>query len=42
MRTIAYALSDLMSRCGVQNRFQLGLVLGGAGLHQPPTRRDEQ
>jgi DNA-binding CsgD family transcriptional regulator len=28
VRTIAYTLRDLMSRLGVQNRFQLGLVLG--------------
>jgi DNA-binding CsgD family transcriptional regulator len=31
VRTIAYALSDLMNRLGVQNRFQLGLILGGLG-----------
>jgi DNA-binding CsgD family transcriptional regulator len=28
VRTIAYTLRDLMERHGVQNRFQLGLVLG--------------
>lgn len=27
-RTIAYTMRGLMDRCGVQNRFQLGLILG--------------
>jgi len=27
-RTVVYAVQGLMERCGVQNRFQLGLVLG--------------
>jgi DNA-binding CsgD family transcriptional regulator len=27
-RTVVYAIQGLMERCGVQNRFQLGLVLG--------------
>ncbi|MGY0233167.1 LuxR C-terminal-related transcriptional regulator [Longispora urticae] len=31
VRTIAYTLSDLMTRYEVQNRFQLGLVLGAHG-----------
>ncbi len=39
VRTIAYTLSDLMNRLGVQNRFQLGLVLGAQGA-APPTDDD--
>jgi DNA-binding CsgD family transcriptional regulator len=30
VRTVAYAVRGLMERHGVQNRFQLGLVLGAA------------
>ncbi|MEV6526935.1 helix-turn-helix transcriptional regulator [Longispora sp. NPDC051575] len=41
VRTIAYTLSDLMSRYGVQNRFQLGLVLGAQGA-QPRVIQEEQ
>jgi hypothetical protein len=32
MRTIAYTMRGLMDRHGVANRFQLGLVLGAAGV----------
>jgi DNA-binding CsgD family transcriptional regulator len=32
VRTIAYTVRGLMDRYGVQNRFQLGLVLGSAGV----------
>ncbi|WP_412540496.1 helix-turn-helix transcriptional regulator [Longispora sp. K20-0274] len=35
VRTIAYTVSDLMNRCGVSNRFQLGLVLGAHGTTPP-------
>jgi DNA-binding CsgD family transcriptional regulator len=39
LRTIAYTVKELMERCGVRSRFQLGLVLGGQGgsgpLHVP-------
>lgn len=34
-RTVAYSLRALMDRVGVQNRFQLALVLGAAGAVQP-------
>ncbi|MEU8819624.1 LuxR C-terminal-related transcriptional regulator [Actinoplanes sp. NPDC048796] len=34
-RTVAYALRALMDRLGVQNRFQLALVLGAAGAVRP-------
>jgi DNA-binding CsgD family transcriptional regulator len=35
-RTIAYTLRALMDRLGVENRFQLGLVLGAAHAATPP------
>jgi DNA-binding CsgD family transcriptional regulator len=42
LRTIAYTTRNLMSRLGVQNRFQLGLVLGNLGdrLGAPAARTD--
>jgi DNA-binding CsgD family transcriptional regulator len=40
-RTIAYTLRGLMDRYGVQNRFQLGLMLGAhAGDQLPPPPAD--
>jgi DNA-binding CsgD family transcriptional regulator len=36
-RTVAYTVSGLIDRFGVHNRFQLGLVLGAAGVEQGPT-----
>ncbi|GLH99781.1 helix-turn-helix transcriptional regulator [Phytohabitans aurantiacus] len=39
-RTVAYALRALMDRLGVENRFQLALVLGAAkAVPLPPTTR---
>jgi DNA-binding CsgD family transcriptional regulator len=35
IRTVAYAVRGLMDRYNVQNRFQLGLVLGAASTGQP-------
>jgi DNA-binding CsgD family transcriptional regulator len=40
-RTIAYALRALMDRLGVENRFQLGLVLGASKAAAPPEKRGE-
>jgi DNA-binding CsgD family transcriptional regulator len=42
-RTIAYTLRALMDRYGVQNRFQLGLVLGAYASERfaPPPPEDE-
>jgi DNA-binding CsgD family transcriptional regulator/DNA-binding transcriptional ArsR family regulator len=45
LRTVGYAIRALMDRYGVQNRFQLGLLLGASGartnqpdeVHQEPT-----
>ncbi|WP_162908135.1 helix-turn-helix transcriptional regulator [Allorhizocola rhizosphaerae] len=37
-RTIAYSLRALMDRLGVENRFQLGLVLGAAKAAAPPAK----
>ncbi|MGY0233168.1 LuxR C-terminal-related transcriptional regulator [Longispora urticae] len=42
VRTIAYTLSDLMSRFGVQNRFQLGLVLGAQGARSREIQEEQQ
>jgi DNA-binding CsgD family transcriptional regulator len=39
-RTVVYAVQGLMERCGVQNRFQLGLVLGP--LSNDPATADEE
>jgi DNA-binding CsgD family transcriptional regulator/sugar-specific transcriptional regulator TrmB len=39
-RTVAYAIHDLMDRHGVQNRFQLGLVLGAARHRRADTSLD--
>jgi DNA-binding CsgD family transcriptional regulator len=39
-RTVVYAIQGLMERCGVQNRFQLGLVLGP--LRNNPTGADDE
>jgi DNA-binding CsgD family transcriptional regulator len=36
-RTVAYAMRALMDRLGVDNRFQLGLLLGATGTVPPPT-----
>ncbi len=41
-RTITYSLRALMDRLGVDNRFQLGLVLGAANAAAPPQRRREE
>jgi len=42
-RTIAYALRALMDRLGVENRFQLGLVLGEArATGGPPTEAHKE
>jgi DNA-binding NarL/FixJ family response regulator len=45
-RTVAYTLRALMDRCGVDNRFQLGLALGAARVVLPPAdenvRRDAE
>jgi len=38
-RTVLYAVQGLMERCGVQNRFQLGLVLGP--MRDNPTGADD-
>ncbi|GIJ67034.1 hypothetical protein Voc01_019510 [Virgisporangium ochraceum] len=35
LRTIAYTMRSLMDRLGVENRFQLGLVLGAAEAGEP-------
>jgi DNA-binding NarL/FixJ family response regulator len=35
VRTIAYTVRGLMDRYGVQNRFQLGLVLGAISREEP-------
>ncbi|MBG6138889.1 helix-turn-helix transcriptional regulator [Longispora fulva] len=42
VRTIAYSISDLMSRCGVQNRFQLGLVLGSQTITPRTTEKEPE
>jgi DNA-binding NarL/FixJ family response regulator len=34
-RTIAYTMRSLMDRLGVENRFQLGLILGAADAVAP-------
>ena len=44
-RTIAYTLRGLMDRCGAQNRFQLGLMLGayaGADVTAPLPPDEEE
>jgi len=41
-RTIGYALRSLMDRLGVENRFQLGLVLGAAHAATPPDNHEEE
>jgi DNA-binding CsgD family transcriptional regulator len=41
-RTIAYSLRALMDRLGVENRFQLGLVLGAANAAAPPEKDGEE
>lgn len=41
-RTIAYSLRALMDRLGVENRFQLGLVLGAAQAAAPPEKTGEE
>ncbi len=41
-RTIAYAMRSLMDRLGVENRFQLGLILGAAKVATPPSPRPEE
>jgi DNA-binding CsgD family transcriptional regulator len=41
-RTVAYAMRTLMDRLGVENRFQLALLLGAAGAApMPPNRPDD-
>jgi len=40
-RTVAYVLRALMDRLGVQNRFQLALLLGAAGAKPYLTQHDE-
>ena len=40
-RTIAYTLRGLMDRYGVQNRFQLGLLLGAYAGDQIPSPTDK-
>jgi DNA-binding NarL/FixJ family response regulator len=37
-RTVGYALGGLMSRLGVDNRFQLGLALGALRAATPTAR----
>jgi DNA-binding NarL/FixJ family response regulator len=37
-RTVGYALGGLMSRLGVDNRFQLGLALGAMRAASPAPR----
>jgi DNA-binding CsgD family transcriptional regulator len=39
-RTVAYAMRALMDRLGVENRFQLALLLGASGAVTPPVRAD--
>ena len=39
-RTVAYTMRALMDRAGVQNRFQLALMLGAAGAVRPITEKD--
>jgi DNA-binding CsgD family transcriptional regulator len=41
-RTIAYSLRALMDRLGVENRFQLGLVLGAAKAAAPSAKEGEE
>jgi DNA-binding CsgD family transcriptional regulator len=40
VRTVAYAIRGLMDRVGVENRFQLALVLGATGTVSPPAPYD--
>nr|BFE70522.1 hypothetical protein GCM10020092_038230 [Actinoplanes digitatis] len=37
-RTVSYTLRAVMDRLGVENRFQLALVLGAAYAIAPPTK----
>ncbi|WP_329107818.1 LuxR C-terminal-related transcriptional regulator [Micromonospora sp. NBC_01699] len=39
VRTVAYTMRELMDRLGVENRFQLALLLGAAGAAPLPTYR---
>ncbi|RKR90456.1 regulatory LuxR family protein [Micromonospora pisi] len=39
VRTVAYTMRELMDRLGVENRFQLALLLGAAGAAPIPTTR---
>jgi DNA-binding CsgD family transcriptional regulator/predicted DNA-binding transcriptional regulator len=41
-RTVAYAMRALMDRLGVDNRFQLALLLGATGTVSPPARADDE
>jgi DNA-binding CsgD family transcriptional regulator len=41
-RTIAYTMRALMDRLGVENRFQLGLILGAARATEPFVEPDPQ
>lgn len=40
-RTIAYTMRSLMDRLGVENRFQLGLILGAAEAEEAEPARGE-
>jgi DNA-binding NarL/FixJ family response regulator len=41
VRTVAYTMRSLMDRLGVENRFQLALLLGAAGAAPPPPRHGD-
>ncbi|MEO3748609.1 LuxR C-terminal-related transcriptional regulator [Plantactinospora sp. B5E13] len=41
VRTVAYTMRHLMDRLGVENRFQLALVLGAAGAAPEPPRHGD-
>ncbi len=41
-RTVGYALGGLMSRLGVDNRFQLGLALGAMRAATPVGRENRE
>lgn len=41
VRTVAYTMRHLMDRLGVENRFQLALLLGAAGAAPQPPRHGD-
>jgi DNA-binding NarL/FixJ family response regulator len=41
-RTVTTTVRGLMDRCGVDNRFQLGLALGGMSVVPVPGRTDPE